>query len=71
MDAPNVLNHTLHIDGSRYLKTDSTGIPTGDIINVSGTPLDFRAPTKIGARFGQTVGLCGPGASSFSVSDCR
>jgi aldose 1-epimerase len=32
---------------------DSTLIPIGDIAPVEGTPLDFRAPTPIGARIAQ------------------
>ena len=29
---------------------DATLIPTGELAPVAGTPLDFRQPTRIGAR---------------------
>ncbi|TFY52559.1 hypothetical protein EVG20_g10501 [Dentipellis fragilis] len=55
----NILDHTLYLDSSRYLQMDADGIPTGDILSVAGTPLDFRAPTTIGARFDQAKGVSG------------
>ncbi|TFY82141.1 hypothetical protein EWM64_g1876 [Hericium alpestre] len=61
----NVLNYTLHVDSSRYLETDSNGVPTGKILTVEGTPLDFRTPTKIGARWDQAVDVCGPGCQGY------
>lgn len=39
---------TLHAD--RYTPTDDAMIPTGEIIPVAGTPLDFRKPHLIGER---------------------
>jgi aldose 1-epimerase len=35
----------------RYVDTDAGGIPTGRFLPVAGTPLDFRRPTAIGARW--------------------
>ena len=43
-------NHTLQIFADQYTPVDSTLIPTGKNIAVSGTPFDFTKPTKIGAR---------------------
>ena len=43
-------NHLLWIDASAYVQIDSALIPTGAIAPVTGTPLDFRQPTPIGAR---------------------
>lgn len=40
--APSVLDHTLWIDASHYTPTDEDLIPTGEIAEVAGTPLDFR-----------------------------
>ncbi|KAA1469974.1 galactose mutarotase-like protein [Dentipellis sp. KUC8613] len=60
-----ILDHTLYVDGSRYLKTDGDGVPTGDILNVDGTALDFRQPAKIGARFEQAKGVCGPDCQGY------
>ena len=49
-----ILDHLLTIDAAGYTPVDSTLIPTGAITPVAGTPFDFRAPTAIGARIGQT-----------------
>lgn len=45
-----VLNHELTLWADSYLPTDAALIPTGDPVPVEGTPLDFRAPARIGAR---------------------
>ncbi|HXB09350.1 MAG TPA: aldose epimerase family protein [Puia sp.] len=44
----------LQINASRYTPVDATLIPTGKIDSVGGTPFDFRQPTPIGARVGDT-----------------
>ena len=56
----NVLGNELLLKASRYLPADEAGISTGKIHSVEGTPLDFRRPTSIGARFDETGGydLC-------------
>ncbi len=43
-----VLDHELQLMASRYLPTDDTLIPTGEIAEVKGTPMDFTAPKKLG-----------------------
>lgn len=48
-----ILDHVLTVHADRFLPVDATAIPTGRIDSVAGTPLDFRAPTPIGARIGQ------------------
>ncbi len=48
--AQSIASHVLMIDADGYLSLDSTLIPTGEILPVEGTPLDFRSPTPIGAR---------------------
>jgi aldose 1-epimerase len=48
-----VLDHELWLATDRYTPVDDTLIPTGDIANVRGTPLDFTKPTHIGARIDQ------------------
>lgn len=45
-----ILKHSLQIFGDSYLPVDSTLIPTGKIVQVAGTPFDFRQPQPIGAR---------------------
>ena len=59
----NILNHHLHVDASRVVEVDGDAIPTGNFINVTGTPWDFRTPQKIDYRWNETVGLCGGGPS--------
>lgn len=49
-----ILNHVLQLDADHYTPVDSTLIPTGKIPPVAGTPFDFRSPTVIGLRIGQT-----------------
>ncbi|HTL55749.1 MAG TPA: aldose epimerase family protein [Candidatus Limnocylindrales bacterium] len=48
-----VLDQVLTINADKYLKADETLIPTGEIVPVGGTPLDFRKPHMIGERIGQ------------------
>ena len=46
-----VLDHALRLNCNRFTPVaDSRCIPTGDIIDVEGTPLDFRRVTRIGDR---------------------
>ncbi len=45
-----VLDHILQINASRYTPVDENLIPTGEIVPLSGTPLDFSQPTRIGGR---------------------
>jgi len=45
---PSVLDHILEIPAETYTATDDTLIPTGEFAPVAGTPLDFRAPRRIG-----------------------
>lgn len=47
-NAGSVLDHKLQIAASRYLPTDDTLIPTGEMAPVAGTPMDFTTPKTIG-----------------------
>jgi aldose 1-epimerase len=49
-DSGDVLEHELTIEADRFTPTDEEQIPTGAYAAVEGTPFDFRAPTRIGAR---------------------
>ncbi|MFO0913944.1 MAG: aldose epimerase family protein [Pirellulales bacterium] len=42
-------NHELTLTADKYLAVDATLIPTGEMPDVAGTPLDFRQAKKIGA----------------------
>jgi aldose 1-epimerase len=54
--AGTILGHELTIVADQYTPADDTLIPTGAIADVSGTPLDFRIETPIGARIHQLKG---------------
>ncbi len=43
-----VLDHTLYLNSDSYTETDENGYPTGNILPVDGTPLDFRTQKPIG-----------------------
>jgi len=45
-----ILDHELMLNADKFTPTDAGLIPTGEIRSVAGTPMDFRKPTKIGAR---------------------
>jgi len=45
-----ILDEDLQIDADRFTPVTSELIPTGELPGVAGTPMDFRKPTRIGAR---------------------
>lgn len=47
-NAGTVLNHKVRIDADKFTPTDDTLIPTGEFIDVTGTPMDFRKLKSIG-----------------------
>lgn len=49
----NILNHTLHLIAQKYAVNDEGLIPTGEIGDVAGTPLDFTRPAKVGSRINE------------------
>ncbi|MBS1946273.1 MAG: galactose mutarotase [Bacteroidetes bacterium] len=51
-----ILDETLMINAGHYTPVDTSLIPTGEIKSVKGSPFDFTAPEKIGARIGQVKG---------------
>ena len=40
-------NQQLYINADRYTPADTTYMPTGQMLKVSGTPMDFRKPTPL------------------------
>jgi aldose 1-epimerase len=51
-----ILDHALLIAADRYTPTDDTQIPTGEIVPVRGTLMDFTQLTPIGARIDEIDG---------------
>jgi len=45
-----ILDHELWLGADQYTPADDGLIPTGEIANVKGTPLDFTKPTRVGER---------------------
>jgi len=45
-----ILDHELEIMADVFTPTDDQLIPTGDVLSVQDTPLDFRTATRIGDR---------------------
>ena len=42
--------HILQVNAEYYTPFDETACPTGEILPIEGTPMDFRKPTRIGDR---------------------
>ncbi len=51
-----ILGHELELVADFFTPVDDTLITTGEIRPLTGSPLDFRTPTRIGARIGQITG---------------
>jgi len=52
-DSGSCLGHTLQMNCSKWLPTDETLIPTGEIATVVGTPMDFIVPHTLGERINE------------------
>lgn len=61
----NILDNTLYMPYSkRYIEADGILIPTGKIVSVEGTPLDFTKPKKIGTDIANAT-ACGTGCVGY------
>jgi len=47
-DSGDILGHEVMIDADYFTRTDEDSIPTGELVDVTGTPLDFRNSKSIG-----------------------
>lgn len=47
---PTILDHEVTINADFYTPIDETSIPTGEVLSVKGTPMDFRTPHTVGER---------------------
>lgn len=43
-----ILEHIVTVDSDAYTRNDEASIPTGEVVDVTGTPMDFRTPKKLG-----------------------
>jgi len=48
-----ILNHEMTLNADAFTPVDEGLIPTGQLLPVKNTPMDFTAPTPIGARINQ------------------
>lgn len=44
------MDHVMMIDAGAITQTDKDSIPTGILLDITGTPMDFRTPARIGDR---------------------
>ncbi|HNS16670.1 MAG TPA: aldose epimerase family protein [Bacteroidales bacterium] len=51
-----ILDHQIQIHASAYTVVNELLIPTGELRDVTGTPMDFTDPVAIGARIAQVGG---------------
>jgi aldose 1-epimerase len=49
-----IVDQVLMVNADKFTPVDPTSIPIGDLVNVEGTPLDFRQPTRIGDHIEET-----------------
>lgn len=47
-DAGSIVNHKAWIDADRFTVTDEDSVPTGELVSVKGTPMDFTSMKVIG-----------------------
>lgn len=50
---PTVCNNIVTINADFFTPMDDVSIPTGEIMKVEGTPMDFRTPHTVGERIGE------------------
>ena len=51
-----ILGHQMEIFADKYVTVDETLIPTGELLPVKGTPMDFNKPITIGKRIAEVEG---------------
>lgn len=45
-----ILDHELMMKADHFIPINERSIPTGEIVTVKGTPMDFTSPAKVGSR---------------------
>ena len=79
----NIRDQILQLNSGFYTPNDGEGMPTGEVLSVTGTPFDFRVPKPIGqdiaADFEQITMHCGfdhnyavegRGYRTFAIAKC-
>lgn len=49
------LDHEIMIHADYFTKSDETCLPTGEILKVEGTPLDFREASRLGGKLDEVL----------------
>jgi aldose 1-epimerase len=62
-----VRDHVLQVFADEYTPFDDTACPTGEILSVEGTPMDFRQPTLVGDRIDDPFFVPGRGIDNNFV----
>ena len=73
-DGSTVLDHTLQLNSACFTEGDAETIPTGRILPVEGTPMDFRTPKKLGLEIHsdyEQTRLCGGYDHNFVLDPGR
>jgi aldose 1-epimerase len=52
-DSGSVLDQLVAVEADKYTETDEFSLPTGRLIQVAGTPMDFRVPKALGKDIGK------------------
>lgn len=47
-DSGNILKELVTLDADYFTRADAQSIPTGELVDVTGTPMDFRMPRALG-----------------------
>ncbi len=55
-DSSSIVDHQVQLFADRYVPVDAQMIPTGEILDVAGTPFDFRSPKAISKDIGSVSG---------------
>lgn len=51
-DSGPILDHRVQLPAERFTPTGAGSIPTGELRDVTGTPMDLRQPVRVGDRIG-------------------
>lgn len=61
-------DHILQVLADEYTPFDDTACPTGEVLPVAGTPMDFREPVRVGDRIGDPFFAPGRGIDNNFIT---